>query len=226
MPAIYNARELSIGGGVPNIFPIFNENVTRANVSIINSYPQNNGGVRSWSELVNDTSSISVNADDGDISNLRENGTDLSLSRTYITYDVTDFITNYGVISGFQISFNPFSDSIPSSFDPFKVKAFQAGSGSLVGDVSEYSLYKTEGEIVFSNEVTVEYPSVEFDEIGAFFIYFNSTAIAYINANPIFTIGVIGEYDYNNIAPENNIDNQFNLNGNGGSPSYPDGQVG
>jgi len=226
MPAIYNARELSVGGGVPNFFPIFNENATHASPSIINSYPQGNSGVRSWSELVNDTSSVSVNADNGDISNLRGNGTDLRLHRTYITYDVTDFITNYGTISGFVIYFNPFSDSIPPSFDPFKVKAFQAGSGSLVGDVSEYSLYKTEGEIVFSNEVTVEYPSVEFDENGFFFIYFNSTAIAYINANPIFTIGVIGEYDYNNITPENNIDNQFNLNGNGGSPSYPEYQVG
>ena len=144
MPAIYNARELSVGGGVPNIFPIFNENVNKAFISIINSYPQGTGGVRSWSELVNDPSSLSVNADNGDISNLRGNGTDLILSRTYITYDVTDFITNYGTISGFEILFNPFNDSIPPSFDPFKVKAFQAGNSSLVGDVSEYSLYKTE----------------------------------------------------------------------------------
>jgi len=226
MIVTYNARELSIGGGVPNFFPIFNENVDRINILIINSYPQNNNHVGSWSEVVNDTSSISVNADNGDISNLRENGIDLILSRTYITYDVTSFITNYGTISSFQINFNPFSDSIPPSFDPFKVKAFQAGSGSLVGDVSEYSLYKTEGEIVFSNEVTVEYPSVEFDENGFFFIYFNSTAIAYINANPIFTIGVIGEYDYNNITPENNMEGGFNLNGNGATTSPPEGQVG
>jgi len=226
MIVTYNARELSIGGGVPNFFPIFGENTTHANLSIINSYPQGNSEVRSWSELVNDTSSVSVNADNGDISNLRGNGTDLILNRTYITYDVTDFITNYGTISGFVIYFNPFSDSIPPSFDPFKVKAFQAGSGSLVGDVSEYSLYKNEGEIVFSNEVTVEYPSVEFEANHLFFIYFNSTAIAYINANPIFTIGVIGEYDYNNITPENNMEGGFNLNGNGGSPSYPTNIVG
>ena len=226
MSAIYNARELSVGGGVPNSFPIFSENANKANISIINSYPQNNGGVRSWSELVNDTSSISVNTDNGDISNLRKNGTDLILSRTYITYDVTDFITNYGVISGFQILFNPFSDSIPHAFDPFKVKAFQAGSGSLEGNKSEYSLYKNEGEIVFSNEVTVEYPNTEYEYFGYFALYFNSTAIAYINANPIFTIGIIGEYDYNNITPENSISNQFNLNGNGASPSYPGGQVG
>lgn len=226
MPAIYNARELSVGGGVPNLFPIFNENANKANVSIINSYPQDNGGVRSWSELVNDPSSVSVNADNGDISNLRGNGTDLILSRTYITYDVTDFITNYGTISGFVITFNPFNDSIPPSFDPFKVKAFQAGNSSLVGDVSEYSLYKTEGEIVFSNEVTVEYPNTEYEYFGYFALYFNSTAIAYINANPIFTIGVIGEYDYNNITPENSIEGEFNLNGNGASPSYPEDQVG
>jgi hypothetical protein len=226
MPAIYNARELSVGGGVPNFFPIFGANSDKGNIPIINSYPQNNGGVRSWSELVNDTSSVSVNADNGDISNLRGNGTDLILSRTYITYDVTDFITNYGTISGFQISFNPFNDSIPPSFDPFKVKAFQAGSDSLVGDVSEYSLYKTEGEIVFSNEVTVKYPSTEYNTFNAFSLYFNSTAIAYINANPIFTIGIIGEYDYNNITPENNMEGEFNLNGNGGSPEYPNAIVG
>jgi hypothetical protein len=226
MPAIYNARELSVGGGMPNIFPIFDENVGKPNISIINSYPQNNGGVRSWSELVNDTSSVSVNTDNGDISNLRGNGTDLILSRTYITYDVTDFISNYGTISGFSILFNPFNDFVPPSFSPFKVKAFQAGNSSLVGDVSEYSLYKNEGEIVFSNEVTVEYPNTEYEYFGVFYLYFNSTAIAYINANPIFTIGVIGEYDYNNITPENSIEGEFNLNGNGASPAYPYGQVG
>ena len=225
MPAIYNARELSVGGGVPNLFPIFNENATKGNMTIINSYPQGTVGVRSWSELVNDPSSLSVNADNGDISNLRGNGTDLILSRTYITYDVTDFITNYGTISGFEIFFNPFTDSTPS-FSPFKVKAFQAGNSSLVGDVSEYSLYKTEGEIVFSNEVTVEYPSSQYDNFNAFYLYFNPTAIAYINANPIFTIGVIGEYDYNNITPENSIEGGFNLNGNGASPSYPEDLVG
>jgi hypothetical protein len=226
MPAIYNARELSVGGGVPNFFPIFNGNTDKGNISIINSYFQSNGGVRSWSELINDTSSVSVNADDGNIANLRKNGIRLDLDRTYITYDVTDFITNYGTISGFQISFNPFNGAIPPSFDPFKVKAFQAGSGSLVGNVSEYSLYKTEGEIVFSNEVTVKYPSTEYNTFNAFYLYFNSTAIAYINTNPIFTIGIIGEYDYNNITPENNIKNEFNLNGNSGSPSYPENVVG
>jgi hypothetical protein len=85
---------------------------------------------------------------------------------------------------------------------------------------------KNEGEIVFSNEVTVEYPNTEYEYFGVFYLYFNSTAIAYINANPIFTIGVIGEYDYNNITPENSIEGEFNLNGNGASPAYPYGQVG
>jgi hypothetical protein len=77
---------------------------------------------------------------------------------------------------------------------PFKIRAFKGTTSALTGVTSEYSIPLNQGLVPFSEEFEVT-------DIGFVNLYFNQTAIDAFLANPDQNIFILGEYDYNNIAP-------------------------
>ena len=111
------------------------------------------------------------------------------------TYSITrtgvQFSTTWGIVPvGMSIDFiSDFSDNLP-----FKIRAFKGTTSTLTGVTSEYSIPLNQGLVPFSEEFEVT-------DIGFVNLYFNQTAIDAFLANPDQNIFILGEYDYNNIAP-------------------------
>ena len=114
------------------------------------------------------------------------------------TYSITrmgvQFSTTWGIVPvGMSIDFmSDFSENLP-----FKIRAFKGTTSALTGVTSEYSIPLNQGLVPFSEELEVT-------SIGFVDLYFNQTAINAFLANPNQNIFILGEYDYNNIAPTEN----------------------
>ena len=79
-----------------------------------------------------------------------------------------------------------------------KIQAFKGTSTALTGDPSEYTIPLDEGLIPYSNEIEID--GISGESFGPV-LYFNQTAINDFLANPNQNLFILGEYDYNNIAP-------------------------
>ena len=112
-----------------------------------------------------------------------------------ITRTGVQFSTAWGIV--------PIGMSISFGFDtygnlPFKVRAFKGTTSTLTGATSEYSIPLNQGLVPFSEEIEVT------TNVGGTNLYFNQTAIDAFLDNPDQNIFILGEYDYNNIAPTEN----------------------
>jgi hypothetical protein len=79
-----------------------------------------------------------------------------------------------------------------------KIQAFKGTSTALTGISSEFAIPLDEGLIPYSNEITIDGVS---EESTSPILYFNQRAINDFIANPNQNLFILGEYDYNNIAP-------------------------
>ena len=108
------------------------------------------------------------------------------------------FSTTWGIVPvGMRISFALDYFNLPEG-GILKIQAFKGTSTALTGDSSEYTIPLDEGLIPYSNEVEVDGITAEGSNP---ILYFNQTAINDFLANPDQNLFILGEYDYNNIAP-------------------------
>ena len=116
-----------------------------------------------------------------------------SLARTGVQFSTTWGIVPVGMKIGFQLdTFNlPVGQSL-------KIQAFKGTSTALTGISSEFAIPLNQGLIPYSNEVELDGIS---PESVSPILYFNQTAINDFLANPDQNLFILGEYDYNNIAP-------------------------
>ena len=182
MPFTYYAPNLN---RIPNAFFIVGDGLPKEVYLSTAIYRYNMGGV-TWDGVRSSPTS-------GTVGNIIEIGN--RFSGTYsITRTGVQFSTTWGMVPvGMGINFG-----IDSSNDlPFKVRAFKGTTSALTGVTSEYSIPLNQGLIPFSEELEVT-------DVGEVNLYFNQTAINAFLANPNQNIFILGEYDYNNIAPTAN----------------------
>jgi hypothetical protein len=108
------------------------------------------------------------------------------------------FSTTWGIVPvGMLIYFSLDSFSLLEG-QSLKIQAFKGTSTALTGIPSEFAIPLNQGLIPYSNEIEIDGISYEsFNPI----LYFNQTAINDFIANPDQNLFILGEYDYNNIAP-------------------------
>ena len=181
MPLTYYAPNLN---RVPNAFYIRGNGLPREDYNSTAIYNYTRGGAVDWA-----TARSSATA--GTVGN-----TVVIVNRFTATYTITrtgvQFSTTWGIVPvGMRIRF-----SADTEFNlPFKIRAFKGTTTALTGATSEYSIPLSEGLIPFSEEIEVTSIETSLD------LYFNQTAIDAFLANPDQNIFILGEYDYNNIAP-------------------------
>ena len=108
------------------------------------------------------------------------------------------FSTTWGIVPvGMVISFSLDTFSLPVG-QSLKIQAFKGTSTALTGISSEFAIPLNQGLIPYSNEIEIDGIS---DESLFPTLYFNQTAINDFIANPNQNLFILGEYDYNNIAP-------------------------
>ena len=116
-----------------------------------------------------------------------------TLARTGVQFSTTWGIVPVGMLIGFQL--DTFDLPVGQSL---KIQAFKGTSTALTGISSEFAIPLNEGLIPYSNEIEIDGISPE----STFpILYFNQTAINDFIANPNQNLFILGEYDYNNIAP-------------------------
>jgi hypothetical protein len=105
------------------------------------------------------------------------------------------FSTAWGIVPvGMRIYFQLDTLILPVG-QSLKIQAFKGTSTALTGISSEFAIPLNQGLIPYSNEVEIN----EGNEQPI--LYFNQTAINDFLANPNQNLFILGEYDYNNIAP-------------------------
>jgi hypothetical protein len=184
MPTYYAPN---LANRISNVFFIPGSALPRENYTSTAVYNYRRGGNVSWSEVRESTTS---NVDTGiDIKNDFFGG-NYTLSRTGV-----QFSTTWGIVPvGIRIDFQLDTFTLPEG-GVLKIQAFKGTSTALTGDSSEFAIPLNEGLIPYSYEVEV-------DGINAgAVLYFNQTAINDFLANPDQNLFILGEYDYNNIAP-------------------------
>ena len=171
---------------IPNAFYIANTGLPKETYQSTAIYKYNMGGV-TWNGVRSSPTS-------GTVGNGIEIGNRFSSPNYSIARTGVQFSTTWGIVPvGMGINFG-----IDSSNDlPFKVRAFKGTTSALTGVTSEYSIPLNQGLIPFSEELEVT-------DVGEINLYFNQTAINAFLANPNQNIFILGEYDYNNIAPTAN----------------------
>lgn len=171
---------------IPNAFYIANPGLPKEIYQSTAIYNYKRGGGVTWNNVRSSPTSGTV-ANTINIEN-RFSGT-YSIARTGV-----QFITTWGIVPvGMVINFGiDFSDNLP-----FKIRAFKGTTSALTGVTSEYSIPLNQGLVPFSDELEVT-------EGWDGEVYFNQTAIDAFLANPNQNVFILGEYDYNNIAPTKN----------------------
>ena len=170
---------------IPNAFYIANTGLPKETYQSTAIYKYNMGGV-TWNGVRSSPTSGTV----GNIIEIqnRFSGT-YSITRMGVQFSTTWGIVPVGMVIDFEI------DNLNNR--PFKIRAFKGTTSALTGVTSEYSIPLNQGLIPFSEELEVT-------EVGVINLYFNQTAINAFLANPNQNIFILGEYDYNNIAPTAN----------------------
>ena len=167
---------------IPNAFYIASKLFPSETYESTAIYNYNMGGV-TWNGVRSSPTSGTV----GNIIEIRNR-----FSGTYfITRMGIQFSTTWGIVPVGMVMYLgiDFSDNLP-----FKIRAFKGTTSALTGVTSEYSIPLNQGLTPFSEEFEVT-------DIGNVYLYFNQTAINAFLANPNQNIFILGEYDYNNIAP-------------------------
>jgi hypothetical protein len=184
----YRAQDLA--NRIPNVFYILGVDTVKETYASTAVYNYRISKNTSWNDVrdspvgnVNNT--VSIQNDFG--------GGTYTLARTGV-----QFSTTWGIIPvGMQIYFQLDIFTLPEG-QSLKIQAFKGTSTALTGVQSEFAIPLNEGLIPYSNEVEINGVSEEsFNPI----LYFNQTAINDFIANPDQNLFILGEYDYNNIAP-------------------------
>jgi hypothetical protein len=172
----------------PNTFYIANPSLPRETYESTAIFNYRRGGSSNWTSVRSAATSVSV----GGIIDIQNafGSPNYSITRMGV-----QFSTTWGIV--------PIGMSISFGFDtygnlPFKVRAFKGTTTTLTGALSEYSIPLNQGLVPFSEEIEVT------TNVGGTNLYFNQTAIDAFLANPDQNIFILGEYDYNNIAPTEN----------------------
>jgi hypothetical protein len=145
-------------------------------------------GDSEWSTVRNSVSSNTVSEE---ISIQNDfNGVVYTLTRTGV-----QFSTTWGIVpAGIRIAFSLDTFTLPEG-GTLKIQAFKGTSTALTGIPSEFAIPLNQGLIPYSNEIEIN------DATSDVILYFNQTAINDFIANPDQNLFILGEYDYNNIAP-------------------------
>jgi hypothetical protein len=181
--ATYRAQDLA--NRITNVFFIAGSGLPKESYPSTTIYNYKIGGV-TWNGIRSSPTS-GVVGNGIEIGN-RFSGT-YSITRTGIQFSTTWGIVPVGMAITFEI------DLVNNL--PFKIRAFKGTTSTLTGDFSEYSIPLNQGLVPFSEEFEVT-------DIGGIILYFNQTAINAFLANPNQNLFILGEYDYNNIAPTEN----------------------
>ena len=171
---------------IPNAFYIAGNGLPRESYTSTAIYNYRRTGGVTWDGVRSSPTSGTVE-NTINIGN-RFSGT-YSIARTGVQFSTTWGIVPVGMLIYFGIDA---SDNLP-----FKIRAFKGTTSTLTGVSSEYSIPLNQGLVPFSEEFEVT-------DVGDINLYFNQTAIDAFLANPDQNIFILGEYDYNNIAPTAN----------------------
>lgn len=103
---------------------------------------------------------------------------------------------NLSGISGTITKITATLTTSPGSYEPISVNLYDAGTTGLTGTGGEYSYYRDEGEIKFSDTAQELSPS------STFIFTLNSTALTVANTKPSsFVIAAVNSFDFNSTAP-------------------------
>jgi hypothetical protein len=183
----YRAQDLA--NRIINVFYIKGVGLPRESYDSVAVYNYGRGS-NTWASV---RSAATGNVDNG--VNIRN---DLSGGNYTIARTGVQFSTDWGVVPvGMAIAFALDSFSLPIG-GILKIQAFKGTSTALTGDSSEFAIPLNQGLIPYSSEVEVDgITSGGSNPI----LYFNQRAINDFLANPNQNLFILGEYDYNNIAP-------------------------
>jgi hypothetical protein len=183
----YRAQDLA--NRITNVFYINGVDTIKENYTSTAVYNYRHGGV-SWASVRSAVAAANVNSGVS-IENIFS-GT-YSLARTGVQFSTAWGIVPVGIAIFFALDYF----NIPEG-GTFKIQAFKGTSTALTGDPSEYAIPLDQGLVPYSNEVEIDGIS---SESTSPILYFNQTAINDFLANPNQNLFILGEYDYNNIAP-------------------------
>jgi hypothetical protein len=183
----YRAQDLA--NRITNVFYIAGNGLPRE--TYVSTAVYNYGrGSNTWASV--------RSAATGDVDNGVNIRNDLSGGNYTLFRTGVQFSTDWGVVPvGMAIAFTLDGFSLPIG-GILKIQAFKGTSTALTGDSSEFAIPLNEGLIPYSNEVEVDGITAEGSNPV---LYFNQRAINDFLANPDQNLFILGEYDYNNIAP-------------------------
>ena len=184
----YRAQDLE--NRIPNVFYITGVDSIKEEYASTAVYNYRRGST-TWASVRSAVAAGTVN-NTISIQNDFAGGT-YTLARTGV-----QFSTTWGIVPvGMQIYFQLDTFDLPVG-QSLKIQAFKGTSTALTGDPSEFAIPLNQGLIPYSNEVEVDgITSGGSNPI----LYFNQTAVNDFIANPDQNLFILGEYDYNNIAP-------------------------
>jgi hypothetical protein len=173
---------------IPNAFYIANPNLPRETFNATKIFRYRRGDSSNWTTVRSAATSVSV----GGIIDIQNafGSPNYSITRTGVQFSIAWGLVPVGMAISF--GFDSYSNL------PFKIRAFKGTTSTLTGATSEYSIPLNQGLVPFSEEIEVT------SNVEGTNLYFNQTAIDAFLANPDQNIFILGEYDYNNIAPTEN----------------------
>jgi hypothetical protein len=184
MPTYYAPN---LANRIPNVFFITGVDSVRETYTSTAVYNYRRGST-TWASV--------RSAATGDVNNGVSIQNDFSGSTYTLARTGVQFSTTWGIVPvGMGIEFFLDTFTLPVG-QSLKIQAFKGTTTTLTGVESEYSIPLDEGLIPYSNEVEIN--DTTFDKV---ILYFNQTAINDFIANPDQNLFILGEYDYNNIAP-------------------------
>ncbi len=183
----YRAQDLA--NRIPNVFYITGINSLRENYPATAVYNYRRGST-TWASVRSAVAAANVNSG---VSILNSFAGTYSLARTGVQFSTTWGIVPVGIAIFFALDYF----NLPEG-GTFKIQAFKGTSTALTGDQSEYAIPLDQGLVPYTNEITIDGIS---SESTSPVLYFNQTAINDFIANSEQNLFILGEYDYNNIAP-------------------------
>jgi hypothetical protein len=180
----YRAQDLA--NRIPNVFYIAGVDTVKEGYESTAVYSYRRGDV-SWASVRSAVEAANV---DSGVSIQNNFAGTYSLARMGVQFSTAWGIVPVGIFISFVLDTLIFPEG-----GTLKIQAFKGTSTALTGDPSEYAIPLNQGLIPYSNEVEINEGNEEP------ILYFNQTAINDFLANPNQNLFILGEYDYNNIAP-------------------------
>jgi hypothetical protein len=180
----------NLANRIPNVFYILGVDSVRETYTstAVYNYRRENGAT--WSSVRDSLTGV--------VSNGIEINNGLTLGEYTLTRTGVQFSTTWGIVPvGIEIQFFLDTFTLPEG-QSLKIQAFKGASTALTGISSEYTIPLDQGLVPYSNEIEIDGIS---SESTSPILYFNQTAINDFIANPDQNLFILGEYDYNNIAP-------------------------